>query len=104
MLTGGGHAPGSGQRTAFRCRPRPCRWPAEAFACSWSTSSEARAGMVKHPQDRLDAVRPVIEQLGGTIERRWLAAGEYDIVLVCQLPSTVSAEAFSMAASAGGAV
>src|SRR5262249_59065148 len=39
MLTGGGHAPGSGQRTAFRCRPRPCRWPAGTFACSWSTSS-----------------------------------------------------------------
>jgi uncharacterized protein with GYD domain len=65
---------------------------------------EAGAGMVKHPQDRLDAVRPVIEKLGGTIERGWLASGEYDIVLVCQLPSTVSEEAFSMAASAGGVV
>jgi uncharacterized protein with GYD domain len=65
---------------------------------------EAWPGMVKHPQDRLDAVRPVIEKLGGTIERRWLASGEYDIVLVCQLPSNVSEEAFSMAASAGGAV
>src|SRR5262245_65934731 len=39
MLTGGGHAPGSGQRTAFRCRPRPYRWSAGTFACSWSTSS-----------------------------------------------------------------
>ena len=65
---------------------------------------EAWAGMVKDPQNRLDAVRPVIEKLGGTIERGWLAFGEYDIVLVCQLPSNVSEEAFSMAASAGGAV
>lgn len=65
---------------------------------------EAWAGTFKHPQNRLDAVRPVIEKLGGTIERGWLAFGEYDIVLVCQLPNKVSEEAFSMAASAGGGV
>ncbi len=65
---------------------------------------EAWAGMATHPQNRLDVVRPVIEKLGGTIERGWLAFGEYDIVLVCELPSNVSEEAFSMAASAGGAV
>lgn len=39
---------------------------------------EAWAGMVRHPQNRLDAVRPIIEKLGGTIERGWLAFGEYD--------------------------
>ena len=33
-----------------------------------------------------------------------LAFGEYDFVLVCQMPNNVSAAAFSMAASAGGAV
>ena len=65
---------------------------------------EAWAGMVKTPQNRLDAVRPVVEKLGGKIEGGWLAFGEYDIVLVCQLPNNVSAAAFSMAASAGGAV
>jgi uncharacterized protein with GYD domain len=65
---------------------------------------EAWAGMVKNPQNRLDAVRPVIEKLGGKIEGGWLAFGNYDIVLVCQLPNNVSAAAFSMAASAGGAV
>ena len=65
---------------------------------------DAWAGVVKNPQNRLDAVRPVIEKLGGKIERGWLTFGEYDIVLVCQLPNNVSEEAFSMAASAGGAV
>src|SRR5712692_1060226 len=67
-------------------------------------SPEAWSGMVKNPQNRLDAVRPVIEKLGGKVEGGWLAFGEYDIVLVCQLPNNVSAAAFSMAASAGGAV
>ena len=67
-------------------------------------SPQAWSGMVKSPQNRLDAVRPVVEKLGGKIEGGWLAFGEYDIVLVCQLPNNVSAAAFSMAASAGGAV
>ena len=60
-------------------------------------SPQAWSGMVKSPQNRLDAVRPVVEKLGGKIEGGWLAFGEYDIVLVCQLPDNVSAAAFSMA-------
>ena len=67
-------------------------------------SLEAWAGLVKNPQNRLEAVRPVVEKLGGKIEGGWLAFGEYDIVLICQMPNNVSATAFSMAASAGGAV
>ena len=67
-------------------------------------TSEAWAAMVKNPQNRLDAVRPVIEKLGGKMEGGWLAFGEYDIVAICQMPNNVSAAAFAMAASAGGAV
>lgn len=67
-------------------------------------TSEAWAALVKKPQNRLDAVRPVIEKLGGKLEGGWLAFGEYDIVIVCQMPSNVSAAALAMAASAGGAV
>ena len=67
-------------------------------------STDAWSGLVKNPQNRLEAVRPVVEKLGGKIEGGWLAFGEYDIVLVCQMPNNVSATAFSMAASAGGAV
>ncbi len=65
---------------------------------------EAWAAMVKSPQNRLEAVRPVIEKLGGKIDGGWLSFGEYDITLICQLPNNVSAAAFSMAASAGRAV
>jgi uncharacterized protein with GYD domain len=65
---------------------------------------EAWAAMVKSPQNRLEAARPVIEKLGGKIDGGWLSFGEYDITLICQLPNNVSAAAFSMAASAGGAV
>lgn len=65
---------------------------------------QAWTAMVKGPQNRLDAVRPVVEKLGGKVEGAWLAFGEYDAILICQMPDNVSAAAFSMAASAGGAV
>jgi uncharacterized protein with GYD domain len=67
-------------------------------------STEAWSGLVKNPQNRLEAVRPVIEKLGGKIDGGWLAFGEYDIVIICEMPNNISATAFSMAASAGGAV
>ena len=65
---------------------------------------EAWASMVKNPQDRLAAVAPVIERLGGKLVSGWLAFGDYDIVAICDMPDNVSAAAFSMAASAGGGV
>ena len=65
---------------------------------------EAWAAMVNKPQNRLDAVRPVIEKLGGKIEGGWLAFGEHDIVLICQMPNNASAAAFAMAGSAGGSL
>lgn len=69
-----------------------------------SYTPEAWAAMVKSPQNRLEAVRPVIQKLGGKIEGGWLSFGEYDITVICELPNNVSAAAFSMAASAGGSV
>lgn len=60
--------------------------------------------MVKNPEDRLEAVRPVVERLGGKVRERYLSFGEYDIVAIFELPSNVSAAAYCLAVSAGGAV
>ena len=65
---------------------------------------EAWANMVKNPQDRISAVTPVVERLGGTMVSGWLAFGDYDVVGICDMPDNVSAAAFSIAASAGGSV
>ena len=65
---------------------------------------DAWAKMVKHPQNRQQAVAPVIERLGGSIKGFWLAFGEYDVIAVVEMPTNVSAAAFSLAASAGGGV
>lgn len=62
------------------------------------------AALLKDPQHRLEAIRPVIERLGGTIVNGWFAFGEYDLLVICEMPDNISAAALSMAISAGGAV
>jgi uncharacterized protein with GYD domain len=64
---------------------------------------EAWSALVNDPQDRSKAVESAIKNLGGKIERFWLSFGDYDIIGVVDMPDAVSAAAFSMAVSAGGA-
>jgi uncharacterized protein with GYD domain len=63
---------------------------------------KACADLVKNPENRFEAVRPVVERLGGKMEAAWFAFGEYDVVCIAQMPDNVSAAAFALAASAGG--
>jgi uncharacterized protein with GYD domain len=65
---------------------------------------EAWASLIKSPHDRLDVVRPTIEKLGGKITQGWFAFGDYDLITIVEMPGNVEAAAFSLAASAGGAV
>jgi uncharacterized protein with GYD domain len=67
-------------------------------------TSEAWANLVKKPQSRMEVVGAAIEQLGGRIEGAWLTFGEYDTIVITQMPDNVSAAAFSIAVAAGGAV
>ena len=69
-----------------------------------SYTSEAWAAQVSHPQNRMDVIRPVIERLGGRLESAYLSFGDYDVVVIAEMPDHVSAAAFSLAASAGGGV
>jgi len=62
------------------------------------------AALLKNPRHRLEAITPVVERLGGTVVNGWLMFGEYDLLVICELPDNVSAAALSMAISAGGAV
>jgi uncharacterized protein with GYD domain len=66
-------------------------------------SIEGWKALVKKPQNRIEAVRPVIEKLGGTIEGAWFTFGDYDVVLIVEMPSNVDVTAIAMAFAAGGA-
>jgi uncharacterized protein with GYD domain len=67
-------------------------------------TSKGFAALVKNPQNRMDSIRPVFESLGGKLHGMWFAFGDYDIVIICQLPDNASVAAISMAISAGDAV
>src|SRR6266852_2515434 len=67
-------------------------------------TSETWASLVKRTQNRLDVIRGTVEKLGGSLEGGWLAFGQYDVVLILQMPGNVNAAALSIAAAAGGAL
>ena len=59
---------------------------------------------MSNPQNRIEVIRPVIERLGGRLESAYLSIGDYDVVVIAEVPDSISAAAFSLAASAGGAL
>ena len=67
-------------------------------------SSSGVAGLVKEPQNRIEKVTPAIEALGGRVECGYFAFGDYDVVVVCEMPDNASAAAFALAVGAGGTV
>jgi len=72
------------------------------FMVQVAYTPEAIAGMVKNPEDRAGAARAPFEKLGGKLEGFWFALGDYDVVLVAQMPDTVSVAAVAMVASQTG--
>jgi len=73
------------------------------FLVQVAYSPEGWQALVKSPQNRIEAVRPSIEKLGGKIDTAYFAFGEYDLVMVFQMPDNVNAAAIAMAFAAGGA-
>jgi uncharacterized protein with GYD domain len=67
-------------------------------------SQRGLSALLHEPQDRIEKVRPSIEAMGGRIESAYYAFGDYDIVLMCEMPDNASAAAFALACGAGGAV
>ena len=65
---------------------------------------QACAAMAKSPQDRLEPIRQTVESLGGKLLCMYNCFGEYDAMVITEMPDNVSTAAFSLALSAGGAV
>jgi len=69
-----------------------------------SYTPEALAALIKKPENRIEIVSKAIQKLGGKVLGGWFCFGEYDVVLVSELPDNISAAAFAVAAAAGGAL
>src|SRR5712664_21227 len=78
--------------------------PMPHYLSQVSYTPEAWARLVANPQDRIEAVRAPIEKLGGRIHNAFFAFGEYDVVVITEMPDNISAAAIAIAFAAGGAV
>ena len=66
-------------------------------------STQGWEALLAHPQDRVEAIRPSIEKLGGRVKSAWFAFGDHDVILITEMPDNVSAAAIAIAFAAGGA-
>jgi len=66
-------------------------------------SAESLAAMIKSPQDRLEAVRPAFEAIGGKILAGGYPFGEYDIVVIYEAPDDTAAASLALSVAATGA-
>ena len=67
-------------------------------------TNDAWGRLVQRPEDRAEALRPVIERLGGRLLAWYYSFGDYDVVALADLPNNITAAALSMATAAGKAV
>jgi uncharacterized protein with GYD domain len=68
-------------------------------------TAESWAAQIKNPQNRVETVgRQICEAAGGKLIGAWLCYGEYDLVLIADVPNTESMAAIALAVAAGGAV
>jgi uncharacterized protein with GYD domain len=68
-------------------------------------TSESWAAQIKNPQNRVETVgRQVCEAAGGKFVGGWLCYGEYDFVLIADMPNIESMAALALAVAAGGAI
>ena len=68
-------------------------------------TAESWTAQLKNPQNRVDAVgKAVCEAVGGRFIGGWYCFGEYDLVLVADVPDDESMSAIAMAIAAGGAL
>ena len=61
----------------------------------------AWAAMAEKPQDRKELLAKVVARLGGQVKGYWFSFGEYDAVVMVELPSDAKAEALQIAGMAG---
>jgi uncharacterized protein with GYD domain len=68
-------------------------------------TSESWAAQMKNPQNRVEAVaRAACVAVGGKLVGGWLCFGQYDVVIIADVPNIESMAAIVVAVSAGGAV
>src|SRR5207248_1093386 len=68
-------------------------------------TAESWAAQMKNPQNRVETVgRQVTEAVGGKMIDGWYCLGDYDVILIADVPNIESMAAIAVAIAAGGAI
>jgi uncharacterized protein with GYD domain len=66
---------------------------------------ESWTAQLKNPQNRVEAVgRAACEAVGGKLVGGWYCFGEYDLMIIADVPNNQSMSAIALAIAAGGAI
>jgi uncharacterized protein with GYD domain len=67
-------------------------------------TAESVAAQIKEPHDRIEAVRPAIEGLGGKLIAGGYPLGDYDVLVLIDAPDETVMASIALTVAAGGAV
>jgi uncharacterized protein with GYD domain len=74
------------------------------YLMRFSYTPETWSRLIENPEDRRDAARAYIEQVGGSLQGFWYGFGEHDGYAIFEAPDNVSAAGVVLAIGAGGAL
>ena len=74
------------------------------YLMRFSYTPETWSGLIQNPEDRRNAARAYIEQVGGSLLGFWYGFGEYDGYAIFEAPDNVSMAGAILAITAGGAL
>ena len=68
-------------------------------------TAESWAAQMNNPQNRVESVgRQVTEAVGGKMIGGWYCLGDYDVILIADVPNIESMAAIAVAIAVGGAI
>ena len=74
------------------------------YLMRFTYTPETWAELIQNPEDRRDAARAYIEQMGGSLHGFWYGFGEYDGYAIFEAPDNTSMAGAVLAITAGGAI
>jgi len=74
------------------------------YLTRFSYTSETWNALIKHPEDRREMARTVIESVGGKLHGFWYAFGQYDGYTLWEAPDNVRMASVALALSSRGAI
>ena len=74
------------------------------YLMRFNYTPETWAKLIQNPEDRRNAARAYIEQVGGALHGFWYGFGEYDGYAIFEAPDNVSVAGAVLAIAAGGAL